>query len=44
MVRVGSTAQSKPLSPIWLIGGLLLLLVLAYAYRVAFARRRWKRD
>jgi Domain of unknown function (DUF4198) len=39
-VRVGGTEQGEPLSPVWLIGGLLLLLVLAFAYRVAFARGR----
>jgi hypothetical protein len=40
-VRVGgSTKEAEPLSPLWLIGGLLLLLVLAVAYRVARARLR----
>jgi nickel transport protein len=40
-VRVGgSTKEAEPLSPLWLIGGLLLLLVLAVAYRVARARFR----
>src|SRR6266849_4478932 len=34
MVRVGGgTEESEPLSPFWVIGGLLLLLVLAFAYR-----------
>lgn len=44
-VRVGgSTKEVEPLSPLWLIGGLLLLLMLAVAYRVARARlRRRKR-
>jgi len=40
MVRVGSTEQEEPLSPVWLIGGLLLLLILAFGYRVARARSR----
>ena len=39
-VRVGGKAESEPLSPVWLIGGLLLLLVLAFGYRVARARLR----
>ena len=40
-VRVGGgTEASEPLSPFWLIGGLLLLLILAVAYRVARARSR----
>jgi hypothetical protein len=40
-VRVGKPGrQREPLSPFWLIGGLLLLLVLAFGVRVAFARRR----
>ena len=40
-VRVGGgTEASEPLSPSWLIGGLLLLLILAVAYRVARARSR----
>ena len=43
MVRVGSTeesAQTKPLSPWWLVGGLILLLALAIVVRVARARTR----
>jgi hypothetical protein len=41
IVRVGGgTEESEPLSPFWVIGGLLLLLVLAFAYRVARARSR----
>ncbi len=40
MVRVGGKEDSEPLSPFWVVGGLLLLLVLAVAYRVALARRR----
>ena len=40
MVRVGGQDEwPEPLSPYWLIGGLLLLLVLAVAYRLAGARR-----
>ena len=37
-VRVGGKAESEPLSPFWLISGLLLLLVLAFGYRVLRAR------
>lgn len=37
-VRVGGTEEAEPISPLWLIGGLLLLLMLAVAYRVARAR------
>src|SRR5713226_3986092 len=42
MVRVGGKEkeQDEPLSPFWLFGGLLLLLTLAFAYRVARARLR----
>jgi hypothetical protein len=40
-IRVGGTTkEAEPLSPLWLIGGLLLLLVLAVAYRVARSRLR----
>ena len=39
-VRVGGQQATEPLSPVWLIGGLLLLLVLAFAYRIARARAR----
>ena len=40
-VRVGGAGQkSEPLSPLWLIGGLLLLLVAAFAVRLARARRQ----
>jgi hypothetical protein len=39
-IRVGETEQSEPLSPLWVIGGLLLLLILAFAYRVVRARGR----
>ena len=43
-VRVGDGCEGKePLSPVWLIGGLLLLLVLAFAYRVARVRVGRKR-
>jgi hypothetical protein len=42
MVRVGGQQQqnAEPLSPYWLLGGLFLLLVLAFGYRVARARAR----
>ncbi len=41
MVRVGGKdEQPEPLSPYWLIGGLLLLLVLAVVYRLARAHSR----
>ena len=40
MVRVGGAEKEEPLSPFWLIGGLFLLLILAFAYRVARARAR----
>ncbi len=43
-VRVGGTEESEPLSPIWLIGGLLLLLILAFGYRVMRARSRRPRE
>jgi hypothetical protein len=40
-VRVGSQEQqTEPLSPYWLFGGLLLLLVIAVAYRILRARAR----
>jgi hypothetical protein len=39
-VRVGPTEESEPLSPYWVVGGLLLLLILAFAYRVARRRSR----
>ena len=39
-VRVGGKEDSEPLSPVWVIGGLLLLLILAFGYRVARARSR----
>ena len=42
MVRVGGAngagQGTEPLSPYWALGGLLLLLVLAFGYRVARAR------
>jgi hypothetical protein len=40
VVRVGGEQHSEPLSPFWVIGGLLLLLILAFGYRVARARSR----
>jgi hypothetical protein len=40
MVRVGGTEGNAPLSPFWVVGGLLVLLLLAVGYRVARARSR----
>jgi hypothetical protein len=40
-IRVGSAEhQQEPLSPAWLVGGLLLLLVLAFGFRILRARNR----
>lgn len=42
-VRVGGPGQKQeqePLSPVWAIAGLLVLLVLAFGYRVMRARSR----
>ncbi len=39
-MRVGGATARQPISPVWLIGGLLVLLVLAFAYRVMRARSR----
>jgi len=39
-VRVGGQQQTAPLSPYWLLGGLLLLLVIAVASRILRARAR----
>ena len=39
-VRVGGARETEPLSPAWLIGGLLVLLILAFAFRMARARSR----
>ena len=41
-VRVGGKdkEENEPVSPFWLIGGLFLLLILAFGYRVARARTR----
>ena len=40
-VRVGGEQQqSEPLSPYWVLGGLFLLLVFAFALRIARARAR----
>jgi len=40
-IRVGGEEEeSEPLSPYWVVGGLLLLLILAFGYRVARARSR----
>jgi hypothetical protein len=40
-IRVGGTRRNEePLSPAWLIAGLLLLLVLAFGVRLARARSR----
>ncbi len=35
--------QGEPVSPYWLIGGLFVLLVLAFGYRIARARMRRRR-
>jgi nickel transport protein len=41
IVRVGrQEQQTEPLSPYWLFGGLLLLLLIAVAYRILRARAR----
>lgn len=42
MIRVGSNEPQKeePLSPYWLVGGLFLLLVLAFTFRILRARTR----
>ena len=40
MVRVGGNPGQRKLSPLWVLGGLLALLVLAFAYRVVRARSR----
>jgi hypothetical protein len=38
-IRIGGKEEaSEPLSPYWIVGGLLLLLILAFGYRVARAR------
>ncbi|HEV8679947.1 MAG TPA: DUF4198 domain-containing protein [Stellaceae bacterium] len=39
-VRVGGAGRDETLSPVWLIGGLFVLLVLAFAYRVVRIRSR----
>ncbi len=38
MVRVGSTEPKERVSLFWLLSGLFLLLILAFAYRIARAR------
>jgi Domain of unknown function (DUF4198) len=42
MIRVGGQQQQQeePLSPYWILGGLLLLLILAFGFRMARARAR----
>ena len=42
MIRVGANEPQKnePLSPYWLVGGLFLLLVLAFTFRILRARAR----
>jgi hypothetical protein len=40
MVRVGGKEAQEPLSPYWLVGGLLLLLILAFGFRIARTRAR----
>ena len=39
-IRVGGKGASEPLSPLWVIGGLLSLLILTLGYRLTRARRR----
>jgi Domain of unknown function (DUF4198) len=41
-VRVGGQEQktTEPLSPLWLLGGLIILLVIAFWYRLIRIRRR----
>jgi hypothetical protein len=40
-VRVGNVAQpAEPLSPFWVLGGLVVLLILAFAVRIARLRSR----
>ena len=44
-VRVGKPGQqSEALSPFWLIGGLMLLLIAAFGVRIAIARRAVRRN
>jgi hypothetical protein len=38
-VRVGGAGAKENLSPVWVVAGLLLLLVLAFGYRVVRTRR-----
>jgi hypothetical protein len=41
MVRVGGNGEGQEtLSPYWLVGGLVLLLILAFGYRIARIRQR----
>lgn len=42
MIRVGGQQQQpeQPLSPYWILGGLLMLLILAFGFRIARARVR----
>ena len=42
MIRVGSneTQKDEPLSPYWVIGGLVLLLILAFCFRILRTRAR----
>jgi hypothetical protein len=44
MIRVGPTEESEPLSPYWVVAGLLLLLILAFGYRLARRRSRTRPD
>jgi len=37
-IRVGGDQPKEIVSPVWLIGGLLILLILAFAYRIARIR------
>lgn len=45
MVRVGGQQQEpeEPLSPYWIMGGLLVLLILAFGLRIARVRARQRR-
>ena len=39
-VRVGGQEQQEPLSPYWVLGGLFILLMVAFSFRIARARAR----
>ena len=46
VVRVGGASENKakPLSPYWVLGGLFLLLVLAFAFRILRIRARRRNE